>query len=122
MVPKRLDRVINGKYRYIRRYLVRFWYGWAAGKTMAGCGSSTPSVAVLLRSSVSENAAHWPRNGIRLPRFYGGKRHDMSSGIHNSRGQSSTGATATRETRRTKSKPAFKLVAGATVARPWLLA
>ena len=43
LVPKRLDRASNGKYRYIRRCLVRFWYGWAAGKTMAGCGSSTPS-------------------------------------------------------------------------------
>jgi hypothetical protein len=24
--------------RYFCRELVRFWYGWAAGKTMAGCG------------------------------------------------------------------------------------
>ena len=43
---KRLDRVSNGRYRYIRRYLVRFWYAWSAGRWQDNGGVRSPTKTI----------------------------------------------------------------------------
>jgi len=74
---KGLDCVSNGRYRYICRYLVRFWYGQSAGLwqdarirtrtpvpplTTITCPESFPQVHVLLANA--ETCTPWFRPAL----------------------------------------------------------
>jgi hypothetical protein len=53
LVLKTLAAVSKRRIRYTYRDLVRFWYGWAAGKTTAGCGHFLPIALSIVQSVFS---------------------------------------------------------------------